>query len=427
MNKKELTGMAHFGAICDPGPSHVMAMTAICGELQNRGHRVTLFPFPDFEDPSIAAGFDVRPSHIESDFLKERIFWISTTETLRPGDFVRIATERARLVCEHGPENVRTAGIDCLLADGIDPGAATVAESLNLPFVTINNALPLNGEAAVPPDFVPWHYHDALWARARNWIAYRLRDIAVRPLHQLLNRYRRKWGLRPYRSPNDSFSPYAQITQLIPEFDYPRRRLPICFHYVGPYRRHRRTETDFPFERLDGRPLVYASLGTIQGSRSYLWDSITSACAELDVQLVLTLGKCSLSPETHRWRGNPIVVTYAPQTDLLSRASAAILHGGMNSAMEALAAGVPTVTIPIIGDQFGVAARVVHSGTGEAIPARACTPDRLRAVLKRVLNRPLYTQRAQELRLAVERTRGSQAAADIAEEVAATRRPVQRM
>jgi len=39
--------MRHFGAICNPGPSHVMIMGALGRELQKRGHRFTLFATPE--------------------------------------------------------------------------------------------------------------------------------------------------------------------------------------------------------------------------------------------------------------------------------------------------------------------------------------------------------------------------------------------
>ena len=42
-----------------------------------------------------------------------------------------------------------------------------------------------------------------------------------------------------------------------------------------------------PYERLDGRPLVYASLGTLQGSKIGLFRAIAEACAPLPVQLVV--------------------------------------------------------------------------------------------------------------------------------------------
>ena len=57
----------------------------------------------------------------------------------------------------------------------------------------------------------------------------------------------------------------AQICQFPEGFDFPRRELPGCFHYVGPlHDAADRPQVPFPYDRLDGRPLVYASLGTIQ-------------------------------------------------------------------------------------------------------------------------------------------------------------------
>ena len=48
-------------------------------------------------------------------------------------------------------------------------------------------------------------------------------------------------------------------------FDYPRERLPDNFHYTGPWHSVDFGDNlDFPWEKLDGRPLIYASMGTLQ-------------------------------------------------------------------------------------------------------------------------------------------------------------------
>lgn len=55
--------------------------------------------------------------------------------------------------------------------------------------------------------------------------------------------------------------------------------------------------------------------------------------------------------------GNPIVVNYAPQLELLKIADLTITHAGVNTTLESLSNGVPLVAIPITNDQPGVAAR----------------------------------------------------------------------
>jgi zeaxanthin glucosyltransferase len=226
-------------------------------------------------------------------------------------------------------------------------------------------------------------------------------------------------GLRSHRTPEDSFSRLAQISQLVRGFDLPRGHLPESFHYVGPYRRftaRERADTSFPYDELDGRPIVFASLGTMQGNREPIWRIIAEACSDLDVQLVIALGQRGHAKEMGPMPGNPIVADYAPQVELLSRASLAILHGGLNGTLEALAAGVPIITVPITGDQFGVAARVVYSGTGKRQLLKELRPELLRSAIREVLLEPRYRERARHLQVEIAKTGGAAKAAEIIEQ-----------
>ena len=54
--------------------------------------------------------------------------------------------------------------------------------------------------------------------------------------------------------------------------------------------------------------------------------------------------------------GDPIVVSYAPQLEVVKRAALVITHAGLNTVLESLAEGVPLVAIPLGNDQPGVAA-----------------------------------------------------------------------
>ncbi len=46
----------------------------------------------------------------------------------------------------------------------------------------------------------------------------------------------------------------------------------------------------FPWHRLDGRPLIYASLGTARSIQRTAFSLIAEACSELNLQLIISLG-----------------------------------------------------------------------------------------------------------------------------------------
>src|SRR5436189_3411560 len=126
-------------------------------------------------------------------------------------------------------------------------------------------------------------------------------------------------------------------------------------------------------------------MGTLQNRQKHIFGIIAKACAGLDVQLVLSLGG-GLKPENmEELAGEPIVVEFAPQLELLKRAAVCVTHAGLNTALECLSEGVPMVAIPVTNDQPGVAGRIAHTGTGLVVPLKKLTVKRLRAAVVRVI------------------------------------------
>jgi MGT family glycosyltransferase len=239
--------------------------------------------------------------------------------------------------------------------------------------------------------------------------------LSSRPLQQTLNVYRERWKLPPLRTPDDSFSHLAQIAQMPREFDFPRRDLPPTFHYVGPLFDDHASSMPFPFEKLNGRPLIYGSLGTLQNKDHEYFRIMGEACSGVNAQLVLSLGQID-ARHIPRLPGDPIVVNYAPQTELLSRAALTITHCGMNTTQQSLYFGVPMIATPLTHDQPAIAARLARTGAGIVLPARRLTCDRLRAAMRAILaeNSP-HRVRARELQRASRDSGGINRAADIIE------------
>ncbi|MDQ1470410.1 MAG: zeaxanthin glucosyltransferase, partial [Bryobacterales bacterium] len=168
-----------------------------------------------------------------------------------------------------------------------------------------------------------------------------------------------------------------------------------------------------PFEKLNGRPLIYGSLGTLQSKDSHYFRMMAEACAGLDAQLVLSLGTLERTsiPELP---GRPLVVNYAPQIELLSRATVTITHAGMNTTQQSLYFGVPMIAIPLSHDQPAIGARLARTGAGIVIPPRQLTPERLRTALQRLLAPDnSYRTRAQCMQVASRQAGGLNRAADI--------------
>jgi len=219
-------------------------------------------------------------------------------------------------------------------------------------------------------------------------------------------------------------SALTQVAQLPAALELPGRRLPPGFHHTGPWTdAEGRAQVEFPWQRLDpSRPLVYASMGTLQNRVLGTFRMIAEACVGLDLQLVISLGGGQDPALLADLPGDPIVVGYAPQLDLIRQAALTISHGGLNTVLESLACGVPMVVLPVTYDQPGVGARVECAGAGRSIPVARLTLERLRAAVHIVLDDPAYRVRAGQLRSSIEAADGLNRAADLIESAFGTRR-----
>jgi MGT family glycosyltransferase len=427
--------MAHFAILSPPDAGHLIPLGALGAELMRRGHRVTVvahdrgaplieplgLPLRELAGDDIP---DLEPFFLNLAFRTVGQEWLT--------DMREWLRWEAEVTLQRVPTILRELAVDGVVSDQIVSAAGTVAEHLGLPFVTVCTAPPWNVDILQPPPFTPWHYAEGPLARWRNRLGYLGWRWFSQPTLKLINHYRKAWELRPYWRIDDSYSPLAQISQLFAELDFPRSAIPPHFHYVGSLAADRPvSDQGFPWERLDGRPLIYASLGTIPDAMNRpVYAKIASACVGLDAQLVMARGKWDDEDTgrefSHELPGDPLVVDFAPQLALLERAAMLITHAGLNTTLEAISRGVPMVAMPRSADQPGNAARIEYSGAGLCASFHRSTPQRLRTVIERVLVENTFRRRAKDLQAAMVAAGGPRRAADIVEESLTTGRPVRR-
>lgn len=411
--------MATLGAFCFPGTGHLNPMTALARRLQRRGHRVIIFGIADTESRVRAAGVEfcqVGAKDYPLGTLRQLDDKLSRLKGLNTFRFtVERVKNHARMVLRDGPDAVRAAGVEAMLVDEADM-AGSVAEMLRLPFVSIACFPPLLQDDTIPPFCFGWGYSTSALARFRNRMGSELLHWFAAPIFDLVNTERRAWGLPALRHSTDALSGLAQITQLPAALEFPLLQRPKKLHYAGPFVDSEvRERVPFPWERLDGRPLVYGSMGTLQNGSEPIFRAIAEACCGLDAQLVLSLGGGIEPEELGELPGTPLVVRYAPQLELLKQAAAVVTHAGLNTTLEALAEGVPLVAIPQGNDQPGVAARIAYRKVGVVIPLRRLGVRRLRQAIGAVLREPMYRSAARQMQEAMSKVNGLRLAANVIE------------
>lgn len=413
--------MARLGAFCFPGTGHLNPLTALARRLQQRGHTVIIFGIADVEARVRCAGVDFC-------LIGQRDYPPGTLQELdrKLGEMkglqvIRFTMERisntARMVLRDGLEAVRSANLDALLVDEADM-ANNIAEYLGLPFVSLALIPPLVRDNRYPPFYFGWSGSQQWWGRLRNEIAIRVLTRVASPIFAVVNERRAAWGLEVGRRPDESLSNLAQIAQLPRALEFNIEPPPPHLYYTGPFVDAAfRPAVDFAWDRLDGRPLVYASLGTLQNRSLEIFRKIAEACANLNVQLVISLGGGLEPDRLGTLGGDPLVVRFAPQLELVKRASVVITHAGLNTVLESLAVGVPLVCIPLGNDQPGVASRVATHGAGVVVPPRRASVARLRSAVRTVLENDSYRRAARKLQAAMSEIDGLEQAADIVEDV----------
>ncbi|MBV9998492.1 MAG: glycosyltransferase [Verrucomicrobia bacterium] len=413
--------MSHFGILSFPGTGHLHPLTALGRALVRRGHQVTVFQVPDAERLVRAAGLGFWPIG-KADFplgtlrvQDQRLGRLQGMQAL--GFIFERFCRHSAVVLREAPGALRSAGVDGLVVDQAEFAGGTVAERLGLPFATAILTLPLNLDPRVP--FCAFHAgpQPGPWARLRTQAGNARVGLLASGLRALINRQRQAWGLGPKANLDGFYSGLAQVAQVAAAFDFPQRHLAPHFHYAGPFlETGARRPVDFPWERLEpGRPLVFVSMGTLQNGMKRVFRAVAEACAAFPVQTVLSLGG-NLAPEAlGPLPGEPIVVRYAPQLELLRKSALTVFHGGLNTALESLSCGVPMVAVPVTMDQPGVGARVAWTGTGKAIPVARLSVERLRAAIAEVLGNPHYRIQAQRLQRQMALTPGAQRAAGLIE------------
>jgi zeaxanthin glucosyltransferase len=209
----------------------------------------------------------------------------------------------------------------------------------------------------------------------------------------------------------------AIVSQTPKEFDLPGIPWPPQFLYSGPFFDDAgREPIPFPWEKLDSRPLIYASLGTLVNGMASIYQAILAAVGRMpETQVVLAKGNNIELSDLGPIPRNVTVVDRAPQLELLKRSVLSITHAGLNTALESLANGVPMVAIPISYDQPGVATRIAHHGAGEFLEVENLTVDALQELIQRVLRTPAYREKAQYFKDVMARRRGLDIAAEAIE------------
>ncbi|MEO8736952.1 MAG: nucleotide disphospho-sugar-binding domain-containing protein [Edaphobacter sp.] len=415
-----------IGFISMPLTGHINPIVALARKLKSRGHEVVFIGIPDVGPYARAAGLDFVSFGEEELPAGSSVAVVAPAAKLHGPEVTRWTIEGAgralfQVASQHLPRVLAETGVDALVMDTIHMYLEVVPMSLGIPYAHVWAILNIDFSGATLPSVIPGRYDAAPEAHARNIADLEKTDNAFFGIVQVLGEeYAERVGLKlDWSNPRATVSRNAAavVSQTPKEFDFPGIPWPSEFHYAGPFFDDAgREPIPFNWEKLDGRPLVYASLGTLVNGLDRIYKTILPAVGRMpEVQVVLAKGHNIALADLGPIPSNLIVVDKAPQLELLKRSVLCITHAGLNTTLESLAQGVPMIAIPIGYDQFGVSLRIAHHGVGEFLEIEHLSVDGLHELIQNVLHTPAYTEKAKYFKEVIATRQGLDIAAEAIE------------
>jgi MGT family glycosyltransferase len=402
-----------LGFICLDLPGHLNPMSALARQLQARNHEVV------FLYSLGIAGLPFVPGP-EKDHINEN----RPEASKKQGDdalqfSVRAVLAQTESILKSLPAIVQTNGIDALIIDTVQFYAELGAIQLGMPYVHVSNGVHHDYSGYTPLCLYGWPHETTPAALARNREAVVKWTNLLGSVNGGIKAHAESIGLKiDWNDLDSTVSPLALITQVPRAFDFESSHWPSHFHHTGPFHDgNGRANVDFPWERVTGEPLIYASMGTILNGQVDVFRTIIAAVAKnKNLQLVLSIGDQVDPKQIGPVPTNAIIAKRVPQLELLKQTTVCITHAGLNTVLESLAQGVPQLAIPVTYDQPGVAARIAYKKTGVVTSLAKLRADRLASLLEEVITDQTYRENARKLQKAIAEANGLSVAADLIEE-----------
>lgn len=370
-----------------PAQGHVNPALPVIAELVRRGESVICVNTAEFRQQIEATGAEFREYPDVSDLeplMKEA----------GAGDIARNALTLVQIgerLIPYTTELIQREKPDCLIHDTLAGWAEMTKRRLNLRAIAFCVTFVVTPQTSMAlPISLTLHtlYRYArlfpeYWQTARKIQAqYQVKSVTLLDALMCLAEMNIVFTSRQFQPSGSSFKPH--------------------FKFVGTSLSERSTNTDFPFEQLTKRPLVYISLGTINNMNIEFYRACFTAFANHPGQFILSIGKNTQIADLGAIPANFIVRNFVPQLEILQRVDAFITHGGLNSTHEGFYYGVPLIVIPQQVEQAIVAAQVVKHGAGVSLggkpPFGTVTAAELQQALDTVLsNAEQYKTQAKRL------------------------------
>ena len=270
-------------------------------------------------------------------------------------------------------------------------GARIAQEKLGIPLTTVYLQPVLFGSALDRPGLLGWVSRCGV--RLKNIVVEQLVDWG---LAGAIDSFRSELCMRPVRRHVLRWWPSPdQVIGFFPEWysapqaDWPKQTLLGGFPLFDTLTSNISPELE-EYLASGEPPLVFSQAWLIEDAREYF---------EVSVNVARSLGRRAVLLTPHPQQLPPSLpagvrhFNFVPLSKLLPHAAAVIHHGGMGTLGQAIAAGVPQLTVPMALDQFDNSRRLHSLGVSANVRPADYRPARITPVLKKLLESPEVADR----------------------------------
>src|SRR5579859_4273581 len=384
--------MATIVFVCLPAHGHVNPTLAVARELVARGEKVIYYLPESFRATVEATGATFRGYQVDT-----QAGWSGSPVVPRSGEaffgFLSGTLKMSQRLLPQALEWLRMYAADCLVYERFCFWGEIAARNLSLPSVLFTPSF-LMGARNVPQPRAQMFFEKIAA------IGDELRQLG-----------------ESYGVPMDLQTVFSQPAPLNLIFQ-PRAFYPADqpfdkgLLFVGSSVAPRHDPSGFPLQQLEGRQVLYISLGTVFNDRADFFRLCFEAFKDQPWLVVLSHGNRVKLEDLAPIPSNFLIAASVPQLEVLARAQVFVTHSGMNSAMESLYYGVPMVAVPQMMEQEATAERLQALELGIVLDPERLSVEDLRSAVKRVAEESSFHEHAREMQRLIHEAGGAKRAAD---------------
>ncbi|EKQ57213.1 MULTISPECIES: macrolide family glycosyltransferase [unclassified Clostridium] len=368
-----------------PAHGHVNPTLGLVNELIKQGEDITYFCSEDFKEKIEKTGAEFKSYRVEANIFKRKHNTSNDMELDKLLNYINEILKSSDKIIKDILNQIEDKKFDYIIYTSMFPFGNIIAQILRIPSVSSFAVF------ATPKELVSQHKELMDEKLIKNHPAIDTYKKVSRQLKEAFNveMSHNIFGL--FFNKGDINIAYTSKYFLAhPEY------YDDSFKFIGPPIYDRKENLDFPFEKLEGKKVVYISLGTVfNNTDSNLYDIFFKTFGNTDEAVVMAAYNVDLSE--FDIPNNFIVRNYVPQSEVLKYTDVAITHAGMNSTSDLLYNNVPFVAIPIGADQPYMAKRAEELGATISLDKDNITPEILRKSVEKVLTDPSYIENIKKI------------------------------